>query len=528
MSFTLHSPRRLAPAQLTLVAALILTLVGPAARAVTTPQAPDPAPGTSSVADQTWGVLAGPDGRAPRVRALAVVGRSVFLGGDFTTMVPPGSRLPPTTTSTTSSTSTTTTSRPTTPSSVGPNAVAPQVTTAEPLVTSPSTGSTATTSTTRPAPTTTTTRWTLPAGSQTRNHLAALDVDHHTLLPWNPDVDGPVYAMVVSADATQLYVGGNFGHIGGTAVSNLARIDVATGKVDPTFRSGVRGGIRALALSGDRLYVGGVFNSIAGPAGSEARPKLAALDAASGDLLPWMPPAMGPGRYVGHNGTPTLGPSGDVLAVAVPADGSRVYVGGNFMNFGGQAGLLDLDADTGLALPEQWKTGRPIFDLAVSPDDGQTVYASAGGSGGMVYAFNPADPKRPVWTTWVDGDAPGVSASDSTVYVMGHYDYAGPTNDLRHHLAALDAGNGTVDPWNPTANTPWGAFSSAVGADHVFVGGEFTRINGSPQPGFAQFAVPPPRPPTTTTVTTTSTTTTSSTTTTTTTTTAKPTVAHIP
>src|SRR5581483_6424500 len=205
-------------------------------------------------------------------------------------------------------------------------------------------------------------------------------------------------------------------------------------------------GVRALALAGDRLYVGGVFTVVDGPAGGEARPKVAALDAASGAVLPWTPPAMGPGRYSGHNGTPTPSESGgDVLALAVPADGRRVYVGGNFMSLGGRAGLVVLDADSGRPLPQQWTTGRPIFDLAVSPADGATVFASAGGSGGQVYAFNPDQPTSPRWATWVDGDAPGVAASATTVYLMGHYDYAGKDGALRHHLAAFDATDGAVD-----------------------------------------------------------------------------------
>jgi hypothetical protein len=383
--------------------------------------------------------------------ALAVVGRRVYLAGDFTAMVPPGA---------------------------GAEAAA--------------------------------------IGTQTRNHLAALDVDTHDLLPWNPDADGLVQALVLSGDGTRLYVGGDFNHIGGVPASKVARLDLTTGKVDPTFRPGVHGRVRALALAGNRLYVGGSFGSVAGPAGDEPRPKLAALDAATGALLPWMPPALGPGRYVGHNGTPTpTAGSGDVQAIAVPPDGSRVYVAGNFLDFGGRAGLLVLDAVTGQALPEQWNTGRPIFDLAVSPADGETVFASAGGPGGRVYAFRPTQPTKPFWSTGVDGDAPGVAASATTVYLMGHYDYAGPQNALRHHLAAFDATNGVVDDWNPTANTPTGAFSAAVGADHVFVGGEFTRINGRPQPGFAQFALPPPPPPSTTTTTTATTSSTSTTTTTT-------------
>jgi hypothetical protein len=389
--------------------------------------------GTSSEADVTWG--AGLDvatGRAQPVLALAVAGRRVYLGGEFTTMVPPGAGVDAT-------------------------------------------------------------------DITTRQHLAALDVDTHALLPWNPDADGPVRAMLLSADGTKLYVGGEFDHIGGTPASRLARLDLKTGKVDPTFRSPVAGPVRALALAGDRLYVGGHFTSVEGPGGVEPRSKLAALDATSGDLLPWTPPALGPGRYVGHLGTPTaIEESGNVLAVAVPADGSRVYVGGTFTDFAGHGGLLVLDPVTAQPLSEQWSPGRPVFSMAVSPADGNTVFASAGGPGGRVYGFTSAQ-APPRWETAVDGDPPGVAASPTTVYLMGHYDYAGPDRALRRHLAAFDATTGSVDDWNPVANTKTGAFAGAVGAGYVFVGGEFTMINGRPQPGFAQFAVPPPGPSTTTT-----------------------------
>jgi len=399
----------------------------------------------STEADLTWGT--GPDvtGRAQRVMAMAVVGRTVFLGGEFTAMVPPGSTWPmPTTT-------------------INSTAVS-----------------------TEPAPAAE--RPALPAGSRTRNHLAALDVDNGTLLPWNPDADAPVHAMVVSADGTQLYVGGEFDRIGGQPAAKLARIDVATGKVDPTFRPGIDGRVRALALHGNRLYVGGSFGSVDGPAGSVARPKLAALDAASGAVLPWTPPALGPGAFLTNSGVPTpTAPSGDVVAIAVPGDGSRVFVAGSFLDFAGRSGLVVLDSLTGQAAPEQYDIDRPVFDLDVWPVDKEIVFGAAGGSGGHVYAFGVDRPGQPLWSTWVDGDAPGVAASANAVYLMGHYDYAGPHKAERRHLAAFDVGDGAVEPWNPVANTAQGAFSAAVGAGHLFVGGEFTRINGRPQPGFAQF-----------------------------------------
>jgi outer membrane protein assembly factor BamB len=374
-------------------------------------------------------------GRAQRVMAIVVVGRRVFLGGEFTAMVAPGAGAE-------------------------------------------------------------------SSDRRTRNHLAALDVDKGDLLPWNPDADAPVRAMALSPDGRKLYVGGDFTTIGGTPAPYLARLDLKTGKVDRTFRSPVLGTVKALALAGDRLYVGGGFTSATGPGGAEYRPKVAALHAATGELLPWAPPEIGTGHYSGNFGKPTSGDwAGDVQALAVPAARDRVYVGGYFTDFAGQGGLLVLDATTGQPLPEQWSPGRPVFSMTLSPDR-QTVYASAGGPGGRLFAFTPGRPD-PKWTAPTDGDPPGVAASDTTVYLMGHYDYAGPEGALRRHLAAFDATTGAVTDWNPVANTITGAFSAAVGAGYLFVGGEFTRINDRPQPGFAQFAIDAASPPGSSTTTTT-------------------------
>jgi hypothetical protein len=101
-----------------------------------------------------------------------------------------------------------------------------------------------------------------------------------------------------------------------------------------------------------------------------------------------------------------------------------------------------------------------------------------------------------------------VAASNTTVFLVGHYDFIIPKKSScyqycpegteRRHLTAFDANTGMVDPWNPAADTPTGPYSVAVGNDHVFVGGEFTTINGAAHPGYAQFALPPSMPPATT------------------------------
>jgi hypothetical protein len=329
-----------------------------------------------------------------------------------------------------------------------------------------------------------------PSGSKAyRNYLAAIDGDSGALTSWNPKANGKVWALELSADRTKLYVGGDFSKIGDRSVSKLARIDLATGKVDTSFKArSVAGRVRALKLDGGRLYVGGEFGSIDG----QPRPKVAALDTATGALLPWTAPPLGQGRYLGNTGIPTPDYSpGHVFAIDVI--GSKVFVAGNFTNLGGQGGLVSLDAGTGGLSAPQYEPGRPMFDLATR--DG-VLYAVGGGPGGRLFAYSPND-RWPLWKVKVDGDAVGVAVSATTVYLAGHYDYIVskdsscyklcPGGPHRQHLSAFDASNGKLLAWDPSADTSTGPFTAAVGANALYVGGEFFKINGSSQPGFAIF-----------------------------------------
>ncbi|MEW6476680.1 MAG: PQQ-binding-like beta-propeller repeat protein [Actinomycetota bacterium] len=329
-----------------------------------------------------------------------------------------------------------------------------------------------------------------PSGSKSyRNYLAAIDGTTGSLKSWNPKANGKVWAMELSADGKSVYVGGDFSKIGDRSVSKLARISLATGKLDTTFKPrSVKGRVRTLALDGDRLYVGGEFTSIDG----KSRPKLAAVDASTGALLSWMPPPLGPGRYLGQTGVPTPDYSpGHVFAVEVI--GGKVFAAGTFIDLGGQAGLVTVDAVTGALAEPQYDPGRPIFDLEAA---GGMLYAAGGGPGGRLYAFSPDD-DDPRWRAKVDGDAVGVAVSGTTVYLAGHYDFIVsqdsscyqycPGGPGRRHLAAFAADDGELLPWNPTADTSTGPYAAAVGSNALYVGGEFQKINGKAQPGFAIF-----------------------------------------
>ncbi|MGH9011001.1 MAG: hypothetical protein ACRDYF_14300, partial [Acidimicrobiia bacterium] len=218
-----------------------------------------------------------------------------------------------------------------------------------------------------------------------RPYLVALNARTGALLDWDAAPNDAVLSLAVSPDGRRLYVGGRFHRIGGGPANRIAALDVATGRLDPTFQPpAADSGVRAMALAGDTLYIGGNFTSI----GGQARPGVAALDAGTGALRTnFVPPANTGGRYKGQTGVPTEdGNPGLVHDMAVTADG-RLIVGGDFLHFGGQGGLLVLDGTTGNATTWQPDIGRPVHGVTVWPGDGKTFFVAAGGTGGVVDAY---------------------------------------------------------------------------------------------------------------------------------------------
>jgi outer membrane protein assembly factor BamB len=387
--------------------------------------------GVSVTADPTWGTDVTADNKAARVLTVVANGGRIYLGGDFTAVSPPGSKD--------------------------------------------------------------------PAALVPREYLAAFGDGGTTLADWNPRADGEVRALLASPDGHRIYAGGMFKHIGGRPATRLAAIDATTGALDPTFSPPeVDGVVRALGLSpdGSVLYVGGDFSALTAADGSvESRPHLAALDAATGRLAPWLPPDDTGGRYYGQTGVKDETRPGGVHAIAPSADGTTVHVGGTFLSFGGRSGLVSLDAATGQPTPWQAKVDRPIYGLTRG-HDGHTFYAAAGGAGGRLYAFRPHGPPEGVWQVKTDGDNMAVVETETTVYLIGHYDYIVdqksdcyrycPDGIYRRHLSAFDH-NGKLEDWNPEANTSTGPYAAAAAAAHLFVVGEFTKIGGVRHVGFAAF-----------------------------------------
>ncbi len=311
------------------------------------------------------------------------------------------------------------------------------------------------------------------SGSVTRNHVAALSQATGQVLPWDPNANGTVQAL--AAGPGTIYLGGSFSTVGGSSHSRLAAVDPVSGAAVSGFAPRPSGTVNSLALSGSTLYAGGSFTSVNG----SPRANLAAFDATNGAL------------------STTWTPAADALvkAVDMSADGTRVYAAGNFTTINGSSHrhVAALDPSSGSPVASfSHGLSYGVVDMAV---DASGVFIAGAGGGGN-FADLSLTTGATVWQGGTDGNVQAIAALDGEVYVGGHYDnYCGmqggqhtcTTSIQRHKLLAVDETTGALTSWDPSANSALGVFALTGSGTTLGVGGDFTRIGGRSQQGFAEF-----------------------------------------
>ena len=316
-----------------------------------------------------------------------------------------------------------------------------------------------------------------------RNRVAAFDATTGDLLPWNPGADGEVRVLEGSADGTGVYVGGDFRSIGGVARARLALVSLPTAEVSTTFAPRPASTVTALERVGGRLFLGGHFSSV----NNTPRTRLAAVDAGTGALLP---------GWVGQANSA-------VNTLQASADGTTLYVGGQFRTLAGQSRdyLGAVSVSTGEATG--WRPPIPctdrsrpcyVFDLAVTDT---AVFAGVAGPGGRVSTYD-VETGRRLWETTTDGDVQAITVIDGKVIAGGHFEssFGGRS---RAGLAALDRVTGKViDGWAPELSSGLGVWALWSDSAALLVGGGFTRVDSNTRrQRYTTFALTPEPPDTT-------------------------------
>ena len=387
-------------------------------------------------------------------------------------------------------------------------------------------------------------------GAAPRLTLGAINLANGEATPWAPvlkNLDSAgrpiageppiVQALALSEDRRIIYVGGNFSHVrgpGGTDLprDNLVALDAATGLALPDFNPGaLQGTVRSLAVNGSTLYAGGDFKEVrvSGSQQGQNRPDnpcppanlnrdcfpqgtggkssrwirhglIAAFDGTTGVLVPTFnktPESRGCG-LIGQGGNNCGAGNGAVKAIVIDAPRGYLYAGGTFSDLGGQLGMYAARLSDGAFTPWQPDIDFPAFDLDLFKGDNfRTLFVAAGGAGGHNMAYRPhTATEKPLWDRRFDGDATAVDSSATTVYSGGHYDFIDGGAYRRKHVAAFSVSGEVAVNWDPEIDTNTGVFTvEVVPGKTVLFGGEFSRVNRRPQPGFAQFLPLPGRQP---------------------------------
>jgi len=280
-----------------------------------------------------------------------------------------------------------------------------------------------------------------------------------------------------------VFVGGAFSTLGTGTHSRIGAVDASTGAVISAFKGKLDKQVNSLAVSpdGSTVYAGGTFTLADGVAHSG----LAAFNSGTGALVSsWSAQAANP-----SNTTPL------VTTVRLSTDGSTVYVGGSFTTINGMSEphVDALSASSGTPL-NGFTHHLPyaVVDMSV---DSQGLYIAGAGGGGNFAALN-LSTGAVGWQGGTDGNVQAIFVMNGEVYVGGHYkNYCGPqggqhtctTPIVRLKLLAVDEATGALTSWNPHANSTLGVFSLAGNGTTLGAGGDFTKIGGVSQQGFAEF-----------------------------------------
>jgi len=317
-----------------------------------------------------------------------------------------------------------------------------------------------------------------------RPNFVAFNATTGALSGLSPNVNGPVWA--IRAYNGSVYIGGEFTTVtgpDGVAVTRrgLAKIDAATGAVDPGFKAPwASGQVHDMQIVNGRVIVGGTFGK-----------HLLSLDPTTGADTGYINvPISGTcvdNPACGTGGSPATSQPTDVYRFAVSSDGTRLVGIGNFSAPHPRAFMVDLGATS--ATLDSWYYARfaescilpktyPAYlrDVDFSPDGSYFVIVATGYvvqnndparlgldvcDAAARFETNIANPSRATWINYTGGDTlHSTVVTGAAVYVQGHnrwMDNAGGQDFCNGDCFAASPGIQALDPATGKAIRTWTA-----------------------------------------------------------------------
>lgn len=245
-------------------------------------------------------------------------------------------------------------------------------------------------------------------------------------------VDNEVLTVAVSGDDQTIYMAGDFSEAVGEARDYFAAVTADGTLLDLDLQ--LDAAVRSMVIDTDNsvLYLAGDFTSIL----SETRNHLAAIDLETETLLDFDPDV-----------------DDYIESIALSADTSTLYIGGGFTTVGAAS---------------------------------RANFAAVSTSTGLVNS----------WDLDFDGNVQSVALDPSSnlLYVGGYFTSANGGVDMRLGFAAIDTTTGLLSDYTIDIENDQNAGETTVvngiypTADHLFVGGDFTRLGTATRYGMAWFS----------------------------------------
>ena len=309
-----------------------------------------------------------------------------------------------------------------------------------------------------------------------RSNVAAIRADGSLDPAWNPSTDGIVYALAASADGSKVFLGGAFTTVHGEPHGRLAAVTADTGAPVAGWTTTTNNNtVRALvADSGDRLYVGGNFGRI----GGRAIPRLAAVSQSTGAVDTGFAP-----RPTGTVRALTLSDDGGELYAAggFSAIGGLARRGAAELDSGSGSVSAFAPAEGGVAIAiDLTPSGRLFFGTTSN----RTYAYDPASSNAPVYRIRTGGDVQAILAT---DDEVYIGGHFNTLpEAKLERDAIASFHPADGQATSWNPGaNGSFGVW-ALAMTRTAVSPGAAPA--LSIGGDFTRVGGTARRGYARFA----------------------------------------